>query len=466
MKRRSDRGKRGSLVGSIGPWSSPRSSWTVPGSMPSYPIRRSWAGRKSPATLERRTETIWSSTWRHGKRGSADLSSYFLLRGARLLRDKGQLGFMATNTIAQGDTREVGLHQLLADGFVVPRAVSSQTWPGEATVYYAIVWLRRGNWASSCVLDDKSVLSINSFLSEPGVVSGPPHRLAANAGKSFQGSIVLGMGFIMEPEEATKLIEKNRRNKDVLFPYLTGEDLNSQPDKLPSRWVINFLDYPLSRDTAPVGYEGPVAADYPDCLAIVEEKVKPERIVNRFSKNARERWWQYERGRPELYRIIAGMKQVLVLSRITNYVQFEFTPSGQVFSDRLAVLPLTGFSEFAVLSSSLHYAWAWNYSVTNLSLLSYSPSDYFDTFPLPDKTTELEIVGLTCHMQRSKIMLVRGMGITKTYNLFHSNDCSERDIQELRGKHVEMDKAVSAAYGWSDLNLGHGFHETSPLKVV
>ena len=34
------------------------------------------------------------------------------------------------------------------------------------------------------------------------------------------------------------------------------------------------------------------------------------------------------------------------------------------------------------------------------------------------------------------------------------------DIQELRDLHVEMDKAVAAAYGWSDLDLDHGFHET------
>lgn len=34
------------------------------------------------------------------------------------------------------------------------------------------------------------------------------------------------------------------------------------------------------------------------------------------------------------------------------------------------------------------------------------------------------------------------------------------DIAELRRLHVEMDQAVAAAYGWTDLDLGHGFHET------
>ena len=51
-------------------------------------------------------------------------------------------------------------------------------------------------------------------------------------------------------------------------------------------------------------------------------------------------------------------------------------------------------------------------------------------------------------------------GLTKTYNRFHDPDETAADIQKLRDLHVEMDKAVAAAYGWDDLDLGHGFHET------
>src|SRR5208337_5362243 len=61
---------------------------------------------------------------------------------------------------------------------------------------------------------------------------------------------------------------------------------------------------------------------------------------------------------------------------------------------------------------------------------------------------------------RRKIMLERDEGLTKTYNRFHDPDESAADIQKLRDLHVEMDKAVAAAYGWHDIDLGHGFHET------
>ena len=34
------------------------------------------------------------------------------------------------------------------------------------------------------------------------------------------------------------------------------------------------------------------------------------------------------------------------------------------------------------------------------------------------------------------------------------------DIVELLWLHVEMVRAVAAAYGWDDLALGHDFHQT------
>ena len=51
-------------------------------------------------------------------------------------------------------------------------------------------------------------------------------------------------------------------------------------------------------------------------------------------------------------------------------------------------------------------------------------------------------------------------GLTKTYNRFHDHHEHSADILKLRELHKEMDEAVAHAYGWDDLALGHGFHET------
>ena len=175
-------------------------------------------------------------------------ASYFFLRAGALLRPLGSAGLLATNTIAQGDTREVGLEMLTNRGFSITRAVPSRPWPGEATLEVAHVWLRKGPWVGSCVLDDHEVRGIGPMLTIPGRVEGRPYHLVANAGKSFQGLIVLGMGFVLKPDEARALIKKDKLNKDVLFPYLNGEDLNSRPDRRQSVGHITSMTGHLAED--------------------------------------------------------------------------------------------------------------------------------------------------------------------------------------------------------------------------
>src|SRR5207249_2026699 len=159
-----------------------------------------------------------------------------LLRARQLLRHGASFGLLATNTIAQGDTREVGLDQIVGNGCEIYRAVPSRKWPGEASLEVAHVWVRRGDWQGGYVLDD----------------------------------------------------------------------------------------WPLDRTTAPPGYSGPVAADYPDCLAIIERDVRPERQRRHpdgsyvLRRPLPERFWHYADKRPALYATIAGMERVLVRTQVSN----------------------------------------------------------------------------------------------------------------------------------------------------
>lgn len=239
--------------------------------------------------------------------GNADLCAYMFLRAAQVLCSGGGFGLLATNTIAQGDTRELGLERLAKGGCTIYRAVPSRKWPGEANLEVAHVWVKKGVWNGRYVLQETQTTGITPFLAIPGRAQGKPHRLAANAGKSFQGSIVLGMGFVLTPEQAQELIAKDPRNKEVLFPYLNGEDLNSRPDQSPSRCVINFHDWPEER-----------ARQYADCWRIIEEKVRPERQRKKpdgtyaLRRPLPQRYWHYADKRPALYSTIAGMDRVLV----------------------------------------------------------------------------------------------------------------------------------------------------------
>ena len=325
----------------------------------------------------------------------------------------------------------------------------------------AHVWLRKGEWKGSFELSEKSVKGITPFLTVPGQSIGNPEKLAANQGNSHIGSYVLGMGYILAPDEAQALIKKDQRNADVLFPYLNGQDLNSRPDQSPSRWVINFFDWPLDVEhedlEKPKG--SPYAADYPDCLSILREKVKPERDTKK-RKQYREIWWQYAEKQKALYGAIEGCDRVLVRSRVSNINSIAFVPTGLVMSEATVVFNFQDYGNFALLQGMTHTEWLTHYASSMRNDVRYTPSDCFETFPFPTQTNTLETIGDRYYTHRQSIMLTTQQGLTKTYNRFHNPDDTAPDITQLRTLHIEMDTAVAVAYGWQDLKLDHDFHET------
>ncbi|MFW6358383.1 MAG: hypothetical protein ACOC0N_04100 [Chroococcales cyanobacterium] len=115
---------------------------------------------------------------------------------------------------------------------------------------------------------------------------------------------------------------------------------------------------------------------------------------------------------------------------------------------------------FALLNSTIHEVWAIQYSSTIGKGTRYMPTDCFETFPFPETTDNLESIGKQYYTHRQNIMETRQEGLTKTYNRFHDPNETSEDIATLRQLHREMDEAVATAYGWTDLSLDHGFHET------
>lgn len=401
-----------------------------------------------------------------GASGNADLCSFFVRRTQTLLDQGGVAGLIATNTIAEGDTRTVGLEGLYANGANVFRAVQSAKWPGAAALEVAQIWYIKGIWHGQFVLDGSCVSSIDASLSEPGTTLGRPKPLVENLGKSFQGSIVLGQGFVLEPDDARSLIGKNPHNASVIFPYLRGEDFTSHPEQLPGTWVINFFDWPLDRSETPSNYTGSVAADFPECLEIVQNLVRPERTrMNEkgdyvLRKPLPQKWWIYADKRPALYRAIQGMKRILFHSFTGKYVVFNFVPTGQVFAGPHNVFAFDQDEYFAVLQSSFHNSWVWEYCSTMEARIRYANGDLFDTFPFPRHVTVLRSIGLLYQRFRQDIMEKQRVGLTGLYNAFHDSTDASASIVELRRLHVEMDQAVATSYGWIDLDLDHDFHET------
>jgi hypothetical protein len=313
----------------------------------------------------------------------------------------------------------------------------------------ATVWARINGWAGGYDLDRVEVGGITTALAIRSRVDGPAFRLVANAGRSFQGSKVIGMGFVLSRDEALEMLRTDARNADVVRPYLVGEDLNQRPDGSPSRWVIDFGTWPAER-----------AQTYGQPFDRVERLVRSERARKSYSEATREKWWLFERPRVELYRAIAPLDRCIAITLVSKTVQPMIVPTGVVYAHKLGVFAYDDYGHFGLLSSGVHREWAIEHGSTMRVDPNYSTTDCFETFVQPELTDAIGELGGALHEHRSALMLDRQEGLTKTYNRVHDPDEDADDIVRLRQIHTQLDYAVRDAYGWSDLDLGHDFHET------
>ncbi|HEX2881548.1 MAG TPA: DNA methyltransferase, partial [Polyangiaceae bacterium] len=230
-----------------------------------------------------------------GTRGNCDLCAYFFRRAESLLGSQGTFGLIATNTIGQGDSRKIGLKHLLAHGIGLYAAQTNLPWPGEAAVTVSVVFGARGVPLSSAVFDHdgQQVTAINSRL-RPSPERPDPQPLRSNDQVARQGTIVLGDGFVIAPDEYDALIKRSLRNRERLFPFLGGQEVNTSPTGAFERYVISFGTMDLSETER-----------WPDLREIVERRVRPFREQqkgnNSTSLNRKKYWWRFDGIREELY---------------------------------------------------------------------------------------------------------------------------------------------------------------------
>lgn len=414
---------------------------------------------------------------------NADLSAFFFRRSYSLIREGGAFGLLATKTIAQGDTRETGLLPILSNRGTIFNATKRLPWPGEAAVIVSVVHIMRGE-APRATLDGQHVERISAYLVD-GEMDASPAVLKENAGKSFQGSILLGLGFTFDDVNAGKgrastlaemerLIAKDSRNGVVIKPYMGGDENNNSPTHSHRRFAIDFYDRPLERmdvgeswhklseevqrlqlrkGVVAYDFPGEVARDWPDLVEIVARLVKPDRD-NQTRDALRERWWQYADKRPGLVSALADAHYAMAITQTSPHLAVSLLPVDLIYDQKLIVIPIRVLSEFASVQTSVHELWARFLSGTLGDTLSYTPTDSFETFPLPpgyDSAPALEAAGESYHAHRAAMMIATDKGMTKTYNRFHDPADQAADIVELRSLHALMDDAVLRAYGWADL---------------
>jgi hypothetical protein len=392
-------------------------------------------------------EWLYSSYEESGNR--MDLVAYFFRRSFRLQRKESTFGLVGTNTIAQGDTRQGGLAYICGHGGTIYGARRRMRWPGAAAVIVSVIHVARGSVPAVPELDGRRVEKLTAYLFHRGGHDSPA-ALASNRGLVFEGTKPYGQGFLFDDndpkasslEDYEELVRANPRNAEIIQPYLGGEEVNASPTHEHSRYIISFGE--MSEQEARL---------WPRLLAIVEQKVKPERQT-KSADVAKTPWWQFFRVRAELYARISQMQRTLACSRHQPHWCVTFLPTGTVFSEALVIFAFDTESPFAVLQSGVHETWARFFGSSIKDDLRYTPSDCFETFPFPESfesNSTLRRIGREYYEFRADLMVRNDEGLTKTYNRFHDPDERSADIVKLRKLHDAMDRAVLDTYGWTDI---------------
>lgn len=401
-----------------------------------------------------------------GSQHQCDLSSFFIRQCFEIIRNGGACGVIGTKTLAEGDTRVSGTAWILANGGSIYQVTKRLKWPGEAAVIISLVHFGKTTEAKP-IYDGMPVERISAYL-VPGTFDSSPARMLNNPYFS-KGSQIYGQGFVFDdgdksahPLSSLKAVLESPKEASRISELFGGIDINQQPKLTAARWVINVSDLQCEDDLDA----------YPLIKSLIFDTVKPERMALPDNSNnipLKRRWWAYQAPRPELYRRLADRVRCLAHAEVGPYLSFRFVPSGPTFLKTVILIDDDSFGGFASLQSRIHEVWTRFFASSMKDDLRYTPSDCFETFPLPTnygREPSLKTSGETYHTHRATMMVATNKGMTKTYNRFHDPHDKAADIVELRRLHAMMDDAVLRAYGWDDLaNRAHPGDPTNGIEA-
>jgi hypothetical protein len=397
-----------------------------------------------------------------------DMVGYFFRRCYNLLAKSGSSGLISCNTLAQGDTREGALLQILKEGGTIYSATANEPWPGMASVRISKVFICKGNTNTEVRVNGRKVSRISAFLLD-GFSDDSPKPLLATPYFS-KGCQIYGQGFVFDDEDQSanslslmnEIVKSNSITKSVIHPFGGGIEINTLPVMKPSRFVANLSHVRTEKDLD----------NYGDLSLLVRARVKPERDAlgdNPNNTPLKNKWWAYQAHRPELMKRLEGKAFCLAHAEVSPYIAFRLVPASWIYSKTAIIIDSDRHSDFSCLQSRVHELWALSFGSTLEDRLRYTASDCLRTFPFPIASISkdalshspflpgAEVAGERYHQFRAELMIANNEGLTSTYNHFHDPSETSSGLLELRRLHGEMDQAVLDAYGWNDVPTACGF---------
>ena len=176
----------------------------------------------------------WLTGQYAGCRHQCDLVGYFFRRAFNILGISGYMGFLATKTLAEGDTREGSLLPIVRAGGIIYRAITRYRWPGEASIIVSVVHISKQKIFDPLNLNEQEVSRISAYL-RVGDVDEAPKKLHQNAYYS-KGSLIYGQGFLFDNSDAksndldvmNKILTEEPELSNRIRMFVSGEDVNRE----------------------------------------------------------------------------------------------------------------------------------------------------------------------------------------------------------------------------------------------
>ena len=408
----------------------------------------------------------------------ADYCVYWFRKAHDRMKIGARAGLVGTNSITRTKGREASLDYIVRNDGIIFDAVQSMPWSGEANVDVSIVnWskneppfssnrlhvFRGENEEGEFIFEQLNLPRISSSLSElTDVSSAMVLKSNQKSKRVFQGQTASNKAFVLSSNEAREFIDRNERNREVIFSYLRGDDMLSNPSGRPNDFVIDFEKHDLlSAQNYRRIFQRIESRVLPDRREKAAEEIErnkalrqvnPKARINRHYQNALNSWWKHIYGRGDLKRAVNSLTRYIITSRTSLYQVFEFVSPTIVISDGIQAFTFDDDYTFGILQSQLHSLW-WKVQGGSRGSLNpratYVPK-IFNTFPFPQRPVLEQVkavadAGRNIHVYRRENMATwDDLSLREMYRLMEGLPGK----YELRDLHETLDQAALAAYGF------------------
>ncbi len=377
---------------------------------------------------------------------AADLVTYWFTVALDTLRPGERAGFVATNSIAQNESREASLDHIIEKGGTITDAWKSYPWPGDAAVHVGIVNWVMGRWDGLRTLDGKEVGSISPGLTSVTDVTVARH-IAANEGLCFMGVTPGNKEFVLTDAQRAEILAEDPKSGEVVKPFLIGRDVNREIDQKPTRWIIDFGM--MEKREAEV---------FAGAMRHVRKRVYPVRKENRREAYAK-KWWRFVEARRGMREAIRGAEWAIVIPSVGPKLIVSRQPTTICFDHQLMVIALSDPYHLGILQSALHSIWARAKGSTLKGDLRYTNTTVFETFPFPlQKNGQYDVARVpettaaerlrkaaeTFERLRRDACREQKQGLTKVHNMLDNGI-----LPALFRAYEALNDAVTACYGFA-----------------